>query len=79
MQNHYPNFSSLEGSIDPSANNNQNWKKLAFKRGTPRQLLQLYNNCWLHMELCAEIFSSPKQITSACLDCSQSNTICDLL
>ena len=33
------------------------------EKRTPRQLLQLYNNCWLHMELCAEIFSSPKQIT----------------
>ena len=30
---------------------------------TPRQLLQLYNNCWIHMELCAYLFSTPKKIT----------------
>ena len=33
------------------------------EKRTPRQLLQLYNNCWLHMELCAEMLFSPKQIT----------------
>lgn len=32
-------------------------------RRSPRQLLQLYNSCWLHMELCADLFSTPKKLT----------------
>lgn len=27
---------------------------------SPRQLLQLYNACWLHMELCIDLFGNPK-------------------
>ena len=30
---------------------------------TPRALLQLYNNCWVHMELCNDLLSSPKEVT----------------
>ena len=30
---------------------------------SPRQLLQLYNCCWLHMELCMDLFHAPKKIT----------------
>ena len=30
---------------------------------SPRQLLQLYNNCWLHMELCVDLFPRPKKLT----------------
>lgn len=30
---------------------------------SPRQLLQLYNACWLHMELCRDLFSAPQKIT----------------
>ena len=29
----------------------------------PRQLLQLYNMCWIHMELCKDLFSTPKNIS----------------
>ena len=30
---------------------------------SPRQLLQLYNSCWLHMELCVDLFPAPKKLT----------------
>ena len=30
---------------------------------SPRQLLQLYNSCCLHMELCVDLFSTPKKLT----------------
>lgn len=30
---------------------------------SPRQLLQMYNTCWLHMELCRDMFGNPKKIT----------------
>lgn len=30
---------------------------------SPRQLLQLHNSCWLHMELCRGLFGNPKKIT----------------
>jgi hypothetical protein len=30
---------------------------------TPRQLLQLYNMCWLHMELCRDLLSQPRDIS----------------
>ena len=30
---------------------------------SPRQLLQLYNSCWLHMELCSDLFPVTKKIT----------------
>lgn len=30
---------------------------------SPRQVLQLYNQCWLHMELCATLFAQPKKLT----------------
>ena len=29
----------------------------------PRQLLQLYNMCWMHMELCKDLLSAPEKIT----------------
>ena len=29
----------------------------------PRQLLQLYNMCWIHMELCKSLFSTPEKLT----------------
>ena len=32
---------------------------------SPRQLLQLYNGCWLHMELCVDLFPTPKHITAS--------------
>lgn len=32
-------------------------------RRSPRQLLQLYNCCWLHMELCRDLFLTPKTIS----------------
>ena len=31
----------------------------------PRQLLQLYNMCWLHMELCKDLLSTPKNISKS--------------
>ena len=34
-------------------------------RRCPRQLLQLYNMCWLHMELCKDLLSSPKNISKS--------------
>ena len=30
----------------------------------PRQLLQLYNMCWMHMELCKKLFKEPKMSMS---------------
>ena len=30
---------------------------------SPRQLLQLYNNCWMHMELCKDLFPTLKTIS----------------
>ncbi len=30
---------------------------------TPRQVLQLYNNCWVHHELCRDLFATPKVVT----------------
>ena len=30
---------------------------------TPRSLLQLYNNCWVHLELCNDLLSNPKEVT----------------
>lgn len=30
---------------------------------SPRQLLQMYNTCWLHMELCRDMFGNPQKIT----------------
>lgn len=33
------------------------------KHRSPRQLLQLYNVCWIHMELCRDLFSSPQKLT----------------
>ncbi len=30
---------------------------------SPRQLLRLYNACWVHMELCRHLFSNPRKIT----------------
>ena len=30
---------------------------------SPRKLLKLYNSCWLHMELCAQLFQTPKKIS----------------
>ena len=30
---------------------------------SPRQLLQMYNVCWIHMELCRDLISAPKKIT----------------
>lgn len=30
---------------------------------SPRQLLQLYNTCWIHLELCRDLFSSPRKLT----------------
>jgi hypothetical protein len=30
---------------------------------SPRQVLQLYNQCWLHMELCATLFAQPKKLS----------------
>ena len=30
---------------------------------SPRQLLQLYNNCWMHMELCRDLFPTLKTIS----------------
>ena len=30
-----------------------------------RELLQLYNSCWLHMELCVDLFPTPKHITAS--------------
>ena len=29
----------------------------------PRQLLQLYNMCWIHMELCKDLLSQPEKIS----------------
>ena len=29
----------------------------------PRQLLQLHNMCWIHMELCRDLFSTPKTMS----------------
>ena len=29
----------------------------------PRQLLQLYNMCWIHMELCRDLLSQPEKIS----------------
>ena len=29
----------------------------------PRQLLQLYNMCWLHMELCKDLLSAPEKVS----------------
>lgn len=35
---------------------------------SPRQLLQVYNSCWLHMELCRDLFPTPRTILrSKCL------------
>ncbi len=34
-------------------------------RRTPRALLQLYNHCWFHFELCTDLFSTPKSISHA--------------
>ena len=31
----------------------------------PRQLLQLYNMCWIHMELCNDLFSTPEKLSKA--------------
>lgn len=30
---------------------------------SPRQLLQLYNMCWMHMELCRDLLSTPAKIS----------------
>ena len=30
---------------------------------SPRKLLQLYNSCWLHMELCVALFTTTKKLT----------------
>lgn len=30
---------------------------------TPRQVLQLYNHCWVHHELCRDLFARPKEVT----------------
>ena len=30
---------------------------------TPRSLLQLYNNCWVHLKLCNDLLSNPKEVT----------------
>lgn len=30
---------------------------------SPKQLLKLYNSCWIHMELCSELFYSPKKMS----------------
>ena len=30
---------------------------------TPRHTIQLYNCCWLHMELCALLFPTPSKLT----------------
>lgn len=30
---------------------------------SPRQLLQLYNTCWVHMELCRDLLSKPQKIS----------------
>ena len=30
---------------------------------SPRQVLQLYSNCWLHTELCAPLFAQPKKLS----------------
>ena len=30
---------------------------------SPRKLLKLYNSCWLHMELCAQLFQTPPKIS----------------
>ena len=30
---------------------------------TTRQLLQLYNNCWIHMELCTQLFPIPHKLS----------------
>lgn len=32
---------------------------------SPRQLLQLYNTCWLHMELCRDLLAKPKKISTS--------------
>lgn len=32
---------------------------------SPHQLLRLYNMCWVHMELCKDLFSSPERISKA--------------
>ena len=34
-------------------------------RRCPRQLLQLYNTCWMHMELCKDLFSAPKKLSKS--------------
>ena len=33
------------------------------EKRTPKQVLCLYNNAWLHMELCKELFSQPNNLT----------------
>ncbi len=30
---------------------------------TPRQVLQLYNHCWVHHELCRDLFAKPKEVS----------------
>ena len=37
--------------------------EILYSRDTQRQVLQLYNQCWLHMELCATLFAQPKKLT----------------
>ena len=42
--------------------------KIAYSRDDKRcpcQLLQLYNMCWLHMELCKDLFSSPEKMSKS--------------
>jgi hypothetical protein len=34
-------------------------------RRSPRQLLRLYNSCWLHMELCRDLLGNPKKLTQS--------------
>ena len=33
----------------------------------PRQLLQMYNMCWLHMELCKDLLSKPVKLSKTCM------------
>ena len=33
-----------------------------YDKRCPRQVLQLYNMCWLHMELCIDLFRAPEKI-----------------
>lgn len=35
------------------------------KHRSPRQLLQLHNCCWLHLELCKDVFSDPTKLTTS--------------